>query len=217
MITRDSNHIYRNEKGETYISVTQQLKIYGLIDFSMVRKEDLDYAAERGSHVHHAHYLYLLDDLVVDSLDESYKGYVKAIIKFYKEQNIEVWDSESIVYSDKLRTGGSFDLMCSFNGYGSVVEFKTPVVMPKTTGLQTAAYKMLWNESKPQNFVVHRYGVQLFNNGRYKIHKYENQQDKFVFANIAHTNWYALSNRIIPVGAKSDPDIYAICKEIVGK
>lgn len=216
MITCDKNHIYRNDKGEIYLSVTQHLTISGLQDFSMCRKEDLDFAALRGKYVHKAHYMYLLDDLVVDNLDAAYKGYCEAFIKFYKEQNIEVWDSESVLYSKNLRTAGSFDLMCLFSGFGSVVEFKTSAIMPKTTGLQTAAYKLLWNEREPDDLINTRIGVQLLKTGKYRMRHYVSPKDENIFRNICHTNWWCLSNRIIPLGAKADPKTYELCKEIIG-
>lgn len=216
MISLDNKHIYRNEKGEIYLSCTQHLVIAGLVDFSMVNKEDLEYAGLRGKHIHRAHYLYLLDDLDVESLDESYRGYCNAFIKFYKEQNIEVWDSENILHSDTLLTAGSFDLMCSLNGYGSVVEFKTSATMPKTVGLQTAGYKILWNQNKPKNKVLFRYGVHLKKTGKYTIHRCEDSNDNRIFENIVRTNWYALSKGIIPIGARSNDNVYNLCKSITG-
>lgn len=216
MITRDENHVYRDKDGKIFLSVTQHLCISGLVDFSMVKKEDLDFAALRGHHVHKAHYLYLLDDLDIDCLDESYKGYCEGFIKFYKENNIEGWDSESILSSDSLRTAGSFDLICKFGNQGSVVEFKTSTTMPKTIGLQTAGYKRLWNANHPQNIVIQRYGIQLLKTGKYRIHHCSDSNDNKIFKNIVHNNWWALNKGIIPVGAKSNENVYNLCKIITG-
>lgn len=215
MVTREDQHIYRNEQGKIYLSCTQHLTIAGLVDFSMVRAADLEYAGQRGGFVHRAHYLYLLDDLCVESLDESYKAYCEAFIKFYKEQSVEVWDSENILHSDKLMTAGSFDMIGKFNGVGSVFEFKTSATMPKTTGLQLAGYKTLWNENKPKNLVINRWGVHLLKTGKYKLQRYEDTREKDIFKNIVKTSWWSLSNKIIPLGAKNNPETYQLCKSIV--
>lgn len=215
MIQRDNSHVYRKD-GKILLSVTQHLQITGLVDFSHINPYTLAFAAQRGSFVHRAHYLYLLDDLDIDSLDESYKAYCEAFIKFYKEQDIEVWDSENILHSDKLMTAGSFDMVGKFNGIGSVVEFKTSTTMPKTTGLQLSGYKTLWNESKPDNIVVNRWGVHLLKTGKYKLYKYDDRKDESVFRNIADVNWWALSNGIIPTPAKANPQILNLCQQIIG-
>lgn len=216
MITRDDQHVYRDSQGKIYIGVTSHFQIAGLVDFSHVNPCDLAFAAQRGSFVHQAHYLYLLDDLDLDSLNESYKCYCEAFIKFYKEQNVEVWDSENIISSDKLRTAGSFDLVCSLNGTGSVVEFKTSATMPDTTCLQTAGYKILWNENKPRNIIVNRWGVHLLKTGKYKMYRYEDKSDEQAFINMVRFNWWALSKLKKPsTRAKSDEKIYSLCKSII--
>lgn len=219
-IKRSKDHIYRNEKGEIFLSVTQHLQIAGLVDYSMVKPADLEFAALRGQYVHKAHYLYLLDDLEVGSLDKEYRGYCEAFVRFYKEQNIEVWDSENIVYSDDLRTAGTPDIICaSFKSgdyAGAVIEIKTPTILPKTIGLQTAGYKCLYNEMPSKEVaVVGRWALLLKNNGKYSLIKQVNKRDQGAFRNIVHANWYALSNGIIPIGAKTDPKTWELCKSII--
>lgn len=216
MLTRNKNHIYRDGNGKILISVTQHLNISGLQDFSMIRPEVLAHAATKGQHIHQAHYLYLLDDLCVDSLDPAYKGYCEAFIKFYKEQNIEVWDSENIISCKRLMTAGSFDLICSFNSVGSVIEFKTCATMPETTRLQTAGYKILWNGNKSNNLVINRYGVHLLKTGKYMIYRYEDRSDEQAFKNMVNFNWWVLSNfKNPPIGAKNSDSVYALCQSII--
>lgn len=219
MVTRDDKHVYRNEKEEIYLSVTQQLAIAGMVDFSMVRQEDLNYAAQRGQYVHEAVGLYLYDDLDVEGLDDSYRGYVKGFIKFMLENNIKVYSSEEIIYDDDLRTAGAYDIVCaSFKGgeyANAVIEIKTPDTLPKTTGLQTAGYKHLYNKGMQGPRIVGRWALRLRNNGKYSLTKMINKNDISIFKYICHTNWWCLSNGIIPVGAKSDKKVEQLCKSII--
>jgi hypothetical protein len=213
MIILDDNHIYRNEKREVYISVTQHLTIAGLQDFSMVRKEDLDHAAERGKHVHDACKLYAYDDLDVDSLDPAYKGYVEGYILFCNEHDFVIHQSEEIVYSDRLRTAGTFDIKGTLDGKPMSADIKTSAIVSPTTGLQLAGYQLLDNKG-----FSHRYCIHLLPNGKYKPIPYTDPRDKQIFQSICHVNWHALATlRTIPVGAKSDPKVYELCREIVGK
>lgn len=220
MVTCDADHIYRNEAGEIYLSVTQHLQISGLVDFSMCRQEDLEYAAMRGQYVHEAVNMYLHDDLELEGLDDQYRGYVKAFIKFMKENKINACSSEEIVWSDELKTAGSYDFICDsliFKGYGALFEIKTSASLPKTTGIQTAAYKLLYNGGdllRSTRSVLERWSLLLNNKGTYRLKSYKETDDK-IFKSIVRLNWWALSNGIIPVGARSNEKVYQLCKSII--
>jgi hypothetical protein len=220
MVTRSLEHIYRNEKGEIYLSVTQQLQIAGLVDFSMVRPEDLEYAGLRGQYVHEAVHLYLYDDLDVESLDLAYKGYVKGFIKFSEEHSLLPISSEEIVYSDILRTAGAYDLvgweMGNFGGAPVMIEIKSTATMPITASLQASAYLKFYNQDKcSSDYIENAYGLHLQNNGTYKLYKYKWRDDFRIFQKICHINWWALSNKIIPVGAHNNENVYNLCELII--
>lgn len=221
MITLDKNHIYRNEAGEVYLSVTQHLTIAGLVDYSMVKPEDLAYATERGKYVHEAIHLYLYDDLDIDSLDEAYKGYVEAAIKFFQQTGVEVLSAEEIVYNDLLRTAGQYDFICPMESKlnSQLFEIKTTSTIPVTAKLQTAAYRQFFNNGCPDGTIpiIDRHCLHLKPTGNYKVITYpRNRSDEIAFNNICRANWWALSNKIIPIGAKADPKVYELCEEIIG-
>jgi hypothetical protein len=215
MITRDNNHIYRDDGGEPYISVTQHLQIAGLVDYSMCRTEDLIYAAERGKYVHEAINMYLYDDLDVEGLDESYRGYVQAAIKFL--ESITVLSSEEIVCDPDLRTAGQYDLIGRCDLMKTLVEFKTCSTLPSTTSLQLSGYKHLdyvyGNRDEP---IMRRMAVLLKNNGSYTVHEFKDKNEPW-FVRIARNNWAALNAGIIPLGAKASDETYNLCREIIGK
>lgn len=217
MITRDRSHVYRNDEGEIYISTTQHLFIAGLVDFSMVRQEDLDYAALRGTYVHDALKLHMWSDLDIESLDESYKGYVQAGILFLKENMIDVWGTEEIVFDDGIRTAGEYDLIGSVDGKDwTVYEFKTPATLPATTGLQLEGYKfLLKGADAPIRYLeLKKKAVLLRPNGTYRIHEYKDNLLSW-FRAIVKSNWSALNAGIIPIGAKSNQKVYALCEKII--
>jgi hypothetical protein len=209
-ITCDENHFYR-VGGKLILSTTQQIAIAGLIDYSQISKETLDYAAERGIFVHDAVYLYLYDDLDMDSLDESYAGYVHATIKFLGESGFEVHESEEVIYSERLRTAGKPDLLGKYQGSHAIVEWKTGSLMMPTTALQLAGYEIL-EDSK---HFTRRLGVHLKPNGNYRIHEYKDKQDMLVFSGICRANYWALSNKIIPTGARDDEKLKELCERII--
>lgn len=214
MISRDENHIYHNGK-EIFVSVTQHLQVAGLVDFSMVTRADLEFARLRGQHVHTAINMYLYEDLDFDSLDGLYKGYVQAFIRFCKEHSFIPTSSEEIVYCDILRTAGTYDLTGEWGGEPAMIEIKTPATMPITTALQVSAYLKFYNQNNSRP-IDKAYGLHLRENGTYKLHKYKWWDDFKIFRNICKTNWWCLSNGIIPVGARSNPKTLELCKEIVG-
>lgn len=218
MITCDVNHIYRNDEGEIYLSVTQQLIIAGLVDYSMVRREDLDFAALRGQYVHEASNMYLHDDLDLELIDDSYRGYVEGFVKFVTENGLTVWRSEELVWDEKLRTAGRFDFIGTLRPLNSLpilFEIKTTASISPTVKLQTAAYKLFYERRDSSVTPTQRSCLHLMKNGNYKLIKYIDRNDGHAFCNIVRGNWWALNNGIIPIGAKSDPKIWELCKTII--
>lgn len=219
MISRDAHHIYRNEKGEIYISMTQHLQIAGYVDFSMVTPQVLEAAGERGQNVHSAVKLYLDDDLSpIDN--EPYAGYVRGFERFCKETGFEAWLSEGMVWSDNLRTAGTFDIVgtmasTGMNNFPFMIEIKTPSVLPLTAALQVSGYCHLWN-SQCLPKVLRGYVLHLKNNGTYKMTQTSGELIPW-FERMARNNWNALNTGIIPVGAKADPKVHRLCQEIIGK
>jgi hypothetical protein len=216
-INRDENHIYRDDNGKIYLSVTQHLQIAGLIDFSMVTPQALDIASERGTYVHDAVNLWLDDDLDMDSIDNSYLRYVNGAISFLENSDFESWESNLMVWSERLRTAGETDLLGEMRKSPAILDWKTGVKSP-TTPLQLSAYSFLYNESNPNNKKHFKLlEINLTSDGKYRIADHTNNYRQYIgiFQSICKMNWWALSNGVVPVGAKNDPNIYELCKTII--
>lgn len=222
MIHRDESHIYRDESGKIFISVTQNLAIAGLVDFSMVKPVDLEYARLRGQYIHDAIDKHLLDDLDIEAPElEGYRDYIKAYIQFEKDHQWEAYKSEGIVYDELLRTAGQFDQVGkkgnNIGGYRlTVLDIKTAVTVSEVARLQLAAYQDFYNQDQEnENKITARICLQLLPTGKYKVFWYKDKQDIHIFKCICRTNWWALSNRIIPMGAQKDKKVLALCQEII--
>jgi len=214
-VERDDSHIYMHE-GNVYLSCTQHIQIAGLVDFSMINPVILAHAALRGQYVHDAVRLYLNDDLDIGTLDESYAGYVQGFVKFCKDHNLEVWDSESIIWSDRLRTAGTFDFVgkiSSDHAYAYMFEIKTSSAMPLTIGLQLAGYVKLWNKCRDNN-IFGGYGLLLKKNGTYSLTKYDLLKYGDWFESIVRCNWNAIDSGMIPIGTKENSKLHDLCETL---
>lgn len=222
MITRDKDHIYRNEKGEIYISMTQHLQIAGYVDYSMVPFEVLETARIRGGHVHDANYLLINDDLdLSEPLDKTYAGYVNAFMRFCEETQIKPWAGEELVWSDELRTAGGFDLVGSIgfdkHATGHVFEAKTTAVYYEhTTALQVAGYIHMWNKTRKKK-LFKGWGLHLRKNGTYRLHEVDIKKYDPWFQAMVYSNWCAVNDGLMTVGVKGSEEITALCNLITGR
>jgi len=218
-LTRSEDHIYRNERGDIYISVTQHLQMAGLIDYSQIHPQVLETAAERGNHVHAACNLYLQDDLDMESIDESYAGYVDAFIKFCKECDLMVWESEEYVYSNELKTAGAFDFTGSLgfdkHQTGNLIEIKTTAVYADTTtAIQVAGYVHLGNKARERK-LFKGWGLHLRKNGTYRLQEVDIKKYDPWFQSMAYINWCAIADGLIPIGGKMSPSTHILCNQII--
>lgn len=216
MVKRDENHVYRNEKGLIYLSNTQHLVIAGWSDLSMVNGEDLEYAQERGTHVHNALNMFVEDDLDLGALEnEPYKGYVDAGIAFLKATGFVPYNTNVIVFNDLLRTAGEIDMV------GRLANSKQEVILDWKTGapsavtaIQLSGYNSMYISGKlPCERILLE--ANLKDNGGYTTIAHDRKKNQSTFEQIARVNWKALSMGVIPVGAKNDPQIYELCKTII--
>jgi genome maintenance exonuclease 1 len=151
---------YITPQGNKYKSVTSVLNEYynniNLIEWKKrVGEEHFQkvsrQALTRGSAVHKIAEQYLNND---DEWKKALPIYLELFlqIKPILDKNIgSVYGIESTLYSDKLCIAGTCDLLCGFDGYNSVVDFKTSK-RKKTKEeiinyfLQAAAYSYMANE-----------------------------------------------------------------------
>jgi len=165
-------HIYRDEKGTVIPGVTSILRDAGLID---ARWFD-DYSRDRGTLVHQACAMYDRDDLDMDALDPVLAPYVLGWARFRRESGFVPVLIESVVFNEQHFYAGTLDRTGDMNSFNWLLE--------PWTGPQTAAYSGCLN-------VPHkRGGVELRNDGTYKLTEYKDRNDIKVFlAALAVVNW----------------------------
>lgn len=154
-----------------------------LYDFSGVAKNVLAAAAAFGTLVRRACELHDRNDLDESSLDESLRPYLNAWIAFRRDAAFEPTEIESRVFHPLLEYAGTFDRVGMLGGRICVLDIKATATMHPATGVQLAAYQEAINRA--QAFAVTaRCGVQLRENGSYRVHQYEDKDDFGTFLSL---------------------------------
>ncbi len=191
-------------KGETpYVSVTTILKVidkpalrywYGKeVYYAMVKNPSISesealkapynksvIAQNRGTTVHSIVEVYkngTVDfEKWLDGIDEEWRGYAKAFLKWIKELNVNIIEHERSVFSEKHQYAGTCDLLAKINNNNhiTVVDVKTGKNIYPESFLQTSAYQhALMEEGQP----IGEIGVLLLDEtGHYK---YKTSNDRF--------------------------------------
>lgn len=141
----EETHTYRLN-GEIIPSVTQVLA--SLNDFSMIRPEVLQHAADRGTAVHRAVELFCADNLEEDSLCDEIKPYFAAFKQFYGEKQPKIISSEQLVCNTRKQYGGKMDLVIEMPDMW-LVDIKCTAQVSKTAGIQLVAYRHAYLEMNP--------------------------------------------------------------------
>ena len=197
IICDPESHIYTDtDTGRVIPNVTSIIEALGLSDFSKVNQDVMRRAQEFGKAVHTACHLYDIGDLDMGSLDPALKPYLNAWIKFKKETEFVILESEQIVYSKKHDYAGTPDKIAMVYNLKTLIDIKSSTTMQKITKLQTAGYLIAANETKKFNEKVKkRMGVQLKDNGDYDIKPYNDKIDIPTFlAALTMTNWKKINN-----------------------
>lgn len=127
---------------KNYARVTSVLNPY--TNFSGIRPEVLEYAANRGERVHNYCEAYA-KGLFLAEIDEDCKNYVEAFERWFDKAVVEVLQLEIRMNCPVMRLSGKCDMIVKIKGddHFTMVDLKTPLSESKTYRLQTAAYVML--------------------------------------------------------------------------
>ncbi|SRR5581483_1186985 len=163
---------FLDPEGVELPGVTRALEGAGIVDWSMVPRDILVAAQERGTRVHEA--LHYLDDGELDeqNLDPAIQGYVSAWPKAKAQLDIEILLVEHMGFSAAHRYAGRMDRVVTLPKKGggrrkSVIDFKTGIVLPGHA-VQLALYVSLL----PNPFEYDRICLQLSADGTYRVHEY---------------------------------------------
>lgn len=149
-------------------SVTEVLKIAGLVDYSRIEREVLDRAAARGQETHH--WIAVLDEGgAVEAVDPIVVGRLAAYKEFRSAQVFARAQGEASLVSTLHRVGGTPDLVGALGPAAApaVLDVKPPGPVQPWWELQVAGYQMILEElrgSPVQGFVL-----QLRNEGTFRL------------------------------------------------
>jgi len=179
-------HAYLDADGLTQrMSVTQAIKIAGLIDYSMVHPGVLELAAARGRLVHQASAL--LDrgeDLRDYEIPSACEPYIEAYARFCREMGFTPYpewvERPMIVEMFGHRVGMTPDAVGTIDGVPTVLERKATSAAHPSWAIQTAGYEEGLRIAGLQ--IRQRVAVQLLRTGKYHPFFYEDQGDSQIFA-----------------------------------
>jgi hypothetical protein len=175
----DDLHEYRNAAGLVRPSVTQTLKIGGVVDYSMVPPDILENARRRGSNVH------LLTaefdrhgDIDWTWLQEDEIPYFEAWLKFRRESKFVINEIEQSMLRKiaGMEVGGTPDRVGFLGRNRFVIDIKCCRSKHPGWGLQLADYEMMLT-GKPRVGHLGRMIVQLLPTGNYSAFASEDPSD----------------------------------------
>lgn len=155
-------HTYR-VRGAVVPGVTTILR--PLIDFSHIDPDVLAAKADLGTRVHEACHFFDEDDLDEETIEADVEPYLAAWKRFKAETGAVVLASEQQVYEPILGFAGTLDNVMLIDGVKWLIDKKTPIVLPASTGPQTAAYHRALGDPS----VTHRGAVRLRPDGTYRL------------------------------------------------
>ena len=167
----EAKHEY-SKGGTIYPSVTTILQDVGLVDITYFTEE----SAMRGTYVHDC--LKLLDEnvpLVMMDIGEDIEGYINAYLKFKKENDYKIIESETHHINETMRFAGTPDRVCTLNGKDAIIDIKTGAKCDWHC-IQLSGYKLLVNDAK-----LLLYGLYLKDTGIYRLEPYKDADYRNVF------------------------------------
>ena len=179
-------HIYRVD-GVVRPSVTQILKFSGLIQDRFYTEESRQF----GIAVHKACEYVDRGTLKRGTLHPRVAPRVEAWEKFKSEQKFVPKGIEEVFYDETYKFCGTRDRRGEIKGWNAIVDIKSGVVQP-WTALQLAGYAFDFYKDKS----IGRYGVELKEDGTYKVTEYRNLNDYNQFLSCVSNFYWAQNHGI---------------------
>ena len=185
----EKTHTYKLD-GVKIPSVTQCTKESGLMNLDFVSQDLLAYKADLGNKVHSATEMYDRDNLVIEKLHPTLRGYLDAWIKFRKDTGFTPLITEQKWSHPIYRYGGRVDRIGLFGNDLSQLDIKSGV-HHHSYAIQSAGYTELYNYGKPKKEQIkRRFTVYLKEDGTYKLKEHKDPRDiKIFLACLTITNY----------------------------
>lgn len=190
--------------GERVVSVTEALRIAGLVDFSDIPVSRLEQAAERGTIVHAA--IAALEGgtgaevgpFAPDWIDP----YIHAFERFKADTGFQARLVERAVVCKRFRFAGRLDLAGDLNDHPALIDIKTSQTIPPWVALQTMGYQLgleehvrehveddglrafprFWLDEQPGKWPgMRRYALRLLPDGKYTLYRFTDAGDRADF------------------------------------
>ena len=189
------SHTYRLN-GNVIPHPTGLLQEFGLIDFSKVPPDRLEYKRVLGMAVDYACDLWERDNLDESSLDKRILGYFCAYRKWREISDFEIDLDKSMkpMVSKKWRFAGTNDLVGTLNGEHVIIDRKATWALYPSASIQLVAYKILVEENYPGIKIKGRYALQLKDSGGYEFKEYNDPTDLNTFRACLHLNHWKQAN-----------------------
>lgn len=179
----DDGHVYRNARGNIVPNVTLIMESVGISGYEDIPKRVLDWKSELGTAAHLACKYADEDGVDWESLDQRYRGYVCGWEKFKEESGFQPhpdWiERRGIFTIDGMECGMTIDRVGLWDKQEYTTEIKCTADEMPSFGIQTAAYAMGYFQATKK--ITKRCAVQLFPDGGYKVHYYNDNRDLQVF------------------------------------
>ena len=184
------NHAYF-VGGHQIPNVTKALNLFAE-RYAGIPRYAMDLARFRGQAVHLATVHDDQGKLDYDYLDDQLKPYIDAWRKFKEEAKFKPMIFEMKVYHEKYKYAGTLDRIGRLGDFKQILlDIKTGAAMTPITGPQTAAYLAAYAIYKRIDITpIQRYGVELHNNGTFKLQRFDDPEDLAVFlASLTLLRW----------------------------
>lgn len=194
-------HRYLDEAGNFVPSLTQTIHLAGLSSFAGADPDDLANAARRGDLLHGVVEVYNRDREGLDPswVTDEISGYFDGYLKFERDTGFKpdpAWTELPMIVSIQgMPLGLKPDCFGRLGKWDAVVELKAASCVQPSWSIQTAMQELGIFRS---NHVgrVQRFALQLFRDGRYKLHPHTNhQEDEAVGIAALRTVHYRLSKK----------------------
>jgi len=164
-------------------------------DYSHISDDILNHARAIGNAVHKACELWDNQTINPDTISPIIAPYLSAWKQFKEQTGLQILESETPIASKKWGFAGTPDRIGKIKDMIVVVDIKSGILTPYA-GLQTAGYKIAWEEINGKK-IKKRLIVQLTAEGKYKMTPFEDKMDEGVFISFVQVYQWKQRNKIL--------------------
>ncbi len=162
--------------GRPLISVTTALRLAGMVNTRGYN----EYARARGEYLHAAIALYAQGTLDESSIDPALAPYFEAFLSFIADTGVEFEMVERRVCDPVVGYAGTLDAIVRWPSGFTAINTRRVLIdwksghFPPMAAPQTAAYLRCARHLYPAGTRIGRAGLQLRNDGTYRLHEFNN-------------------------------------------